>query len=67
MDDFLAEATSEDDFAVLCVVLLFTGQQGPSGAFAVRDDQPGVDVGAVGRHGDALAGRGQAGVTEPDT
>lgn len=34
---------------------LLTGQQGPAGSFAVRDDQAGADVGAVAEHGDALA------------
>ena len=43
------------DFAVLCVVLLFAGQQGPSGAFAVRDDEPGVYVRAVAEDGHAFA------------
>lgn len=43
------------DSPMLRVVGFFAGQQGPAGAFAVRDDQAGVDVGAVAKHGDALA------------
>ncbi len=42
-------------------VVLLTWQQGPSGVFAVWDDEPGVDVRAVGRHGHAPADEGWAG------
>lgn len=35
------------------VVSFFAGQHGSSGAFAVRDDEARVDVGAVGEHGTA--------------
>lgn len=48
------------DPAVLGVVLLLAGQQGPSGTFVVRDDEPGVDVGTVGQDDHALAVPGQS-------
>lgn len=35
------------DLAMLGVVGFFTGQEGPALAFAVRDDEAGVEVGAV--------------------
>lgn len=50
------------DSPMFRVVGFFAGQQGAAGAFAVRDDQAGVDVGAVAEHGDALALVRQAGV-----
>jgi hypothetical protein len=50
------------DPSVLGVAFFLAGQQGSSGAFAVRDEEPGVDVGGVGQHGDALASVGKAGV-----
>jgi hypothetical protein len=37
----------------------------PMGALAVRDDEAGVDGGAVAQHGDAVAVLGKAGVS-PD-
>lgn len=40
---------------MLGVVGFLADQQSPAGSFAMRDDQAGVDVGAVTEHGDALA------------
>ncbi|CAM5542243.1 hypothetical protein SDIAM103S_04680 [Streptomyces diastaticus subsp. diastaticus] len=46
-----------------CALFFFLAlEQGSSGAFAVRDDQSGVDVGAVAEDRHALAVCGQAGV-----
>jgi hypothetical protein len=50
------------DLAVSGVVLFLALQQRSPGAFAVRDDQASVDVGAVPEDRDALAVFGQAGV-----
>ncbi len=50
------------DLAVFGIVLLLARQEGPPLAFAVRDDEPGVEVGTVTEHGHTLAPGGQAGV-----
>lgn len=50
------------DPAVLGVVFFLAGQEWPAGAFAVRDDESGVDVRAVAQDGDAFTLLGQAGV-----
>ncbi|GAA0902235.1 hypothetical protein GCM10009574_090790 [Streptomyces asiaticus] len=53
---------TRSDPAMLGVVGFLAGQQGPAGSFAVRDDQAGVDVGAVAERGDAAALVRQTGV-----
>lgn len=50
------------DLAMLRVVFFLALEQGSSGAFAVRDDQSGVDVGAVSEDRHSFAVLGQAGV-----
>jgi hypothetical protein len=40
------------------LAVLLARQQGPALAFAVRDDEPGFDGGAVGQHRHALADGG---------
>lgn len=52
---------ADTDPAVLGVVFFLAGQQRPAGAFAVRDDESGVDVRAVAQDVDAFTLLGQAG------
>lgn len=46
---------------MLCVVFLLTREEWATGPFSVRDDESGVDVGAVAQHRDAVAALGETG------
>ncbi len=48
--------------AMLCVVFFLTREEWATGPFPVRDDQPGVDIGAVTQNRDAVAALGETGV-----
>ena len=50
------------DPTMLGVVFLLTREEWPAGPFSVRDDESGVDVGAVAQHRDAVAVLGKTGV-----